>query len=212
MAVLLLIRHALTDQTGRRLYGRRPGVHLSDRGREQVAALARRVAEVRPAAVYTSPLERCRETAGPIAEAAGVELHDLPALLEIDYGSWTGRPFSSLSGTKLWERVRRLPSAATFPGGESMLDVQRRMVGALEDIASRNRRAPVAVVSHGDPISLALAHFLGLPVDLFQRIHAAPASVSAVVLSDAAPLVVRMGDTGTLADLRPQPRRRGRPR
>jgi probable phosphomutase (TIGR03848 family) len=212
MAVLLLIRHALTDQTGKRLYGRRAGVHLSDLGREQAAALARRVAEVRPAAVYTSPLERCRETAAPIAEAAGVEVRDLPALLEIDYGTWTGRPFSSLRGTKLWERVRRLPSAATFPGGEAMLDVQRRMVSALEDIATRHRRAPVAVVSHGDPIALALAHYLGLHVDLFQRIHAAPASVSAVVLSDAAPLVVRIGDTGVLTDLRPQPRGGGRSR
>jgi probable phosphomutase (TIGR03848 family) len=208
MAVLLLIRHAITDQTGKRLYGRRPGIHLSDRGREQAASLARRIAATRPAALYSSPLERCLETAAPIAEATGLEVRKLPELLEIDYGSWTGRPFSSLRGTKLWERVRRLPSAARFPEGEAMLDVQRRVVAVVEDVAGRHPRGVVAVVSHGDPIALALAHFLGLHVDLFQRIHAAPASVSAVVLSDAAPLVLRVGDTGTLEDLRPQPRRR----
>jgi probable phosphomutase (TIGR03848 family) len=208
MAVLLLIRHAITEQTGKRLYGRRPGIHLSDRGREQAASLAERVARVRPAALYSSPLERCLETAAPIAEATGLEVRKVPELLEIDYGSWTGRPFSSLRGTKLWERVRRLPSAAKFPEGEAMLDVQRRVVTVLEELAGDHPRGAVAVVSHGDPIALALAHFLGLHVDLFQRIHAAPASVSAVVLSDAAPLVVRIGDTGTLDDLRPQPRRR----
>jgi probable phosphomutase (TIGR03848 family) len=208
MAVLLLIRHAITDQTGKRLYGRRPGIHLSDRGREQALSLAQRVAAARPAALYSSPLERCLETAAPIAKATGLEVRKLPELLEIDYGSWTGRPFSSLRGTKLWERVRRLPSAARFPEGEAMLDVQRRVVAVVEDVAGRHPRGVVAVVSHGDPIALALAHFLGLHVDLFQRIHAAPASVSAVVLSDAAPLVLRVGDTGTLEDLRPQPRRR----
>jgi probable phosphomutase (TIGR03848 family) len=209
MAVLLLIRHALTDQTGKRLYGRRPGVHLSDRGREQAASLADRIASVRPSALYSSPLERCLETAAPIAEVTGLEVRKIPELLEIDYGRWTGRPFSSLRGTKLWERVRRLPSAARFPEGEAMLDVQRRVVAVLEELAADHPRGAVAVVSHGDPIALALAHFLGLHVDMFQRIHAAPSSVSAVVLSDAAPLVVRVGDTGTLDDLRPQPRRRG---
>jgi probable phosphomutase (TIGR03848 family) len=210
MAVLLLIRHALTDQTGKRLYGRRAGVHLSDRGREQAAALAERVVAVRPAALYSSPLERCLETAAPIAETTGLEVERVPGVLEIDYGTWTGRQFSSLRGTKLWERVRRMPSAARFPEGEAMLDVQRRMIAALEDVSARHPRGVVAVVSHGDPIALALAHFLGLHVDLFQRIHAPPASVSAVVLSDAAPLVVRVGDTGTLEDLRPRPVRRPR--
>lgn len=212
MAVLLLIRHALTDQTGKRLYGRRAGVHLSDRGREQAAELAERVAAVRPAALYSSPLERCLETAAPIAETTGLEVERVPGVLEIDYGTWTGRQFSSLRGTKLWERVRRMPSTARFPEGEAMLDVQRRMIGALEDVSARHPRGVVAVVSHGDPIGLALAHFLGLHVDLFQRIHAPPASVSAVVLSDAAPLVVRVGDTGTLEDLRPRPVRRPRRR
>jgi probable phosphomutase (TIGR03848 family) len=212
MAVLLLIRHALTDQTGKRLYGRRPGVGLSDRGREQAAALADRVATVRPAALYSSPLERCVETAAPIAEATGLEVERLPAILEIDYGKWTGRQFSSLRGTKLWERVRRRPSAARFPEGEAMMDVQRRVVDALEEVAARHPRDAVAVVSHGDPIALALAHFLGLHIDLFQRIIAPPASVSAVVLSEAAPLVVRMGDTGTLEDIRPRPSRRPRRR
>jgi probable phosphomutase (TIGR03848 family) len=207
MAVLLLVRHALTDQTGKRLYGREPGVHLSERGREQAAALGERVAAARPAAIYSSPLTRCVETAESISAATGLKIERIPRLQEIDYGKWTGRRFSSLRGTKLWERVRRRPSAATFPDGEAMIDVQRRMVGALEEVAERHPHELAAVVSHGDPIALALAHFLGLHIDLFQRINAAPGSVSAVVLSAAAPLVVRIGDTGTLEDLRPGPAR-----
>jgi probable phosphomutase (TIGR03848 family) len=207
MAVLLLIRHALTDQTGKRLYGRRAGIHLSHRGWEQARALGERVAAARPAALYTSPQVRCVETAASISAATGLEVRRMPRLQEIDYGRWTGRRFSSLRGTKLWEMVRRRPSAARFPDGEAMLDVQRRMVAALEEVAAGHPRDVVAVVSHGDPIALALAHFMGLHIDLFQRINAAPGSVSAVVLSEASPLVVRLGDTGTLEDLRsPTPR------
>jgi probable phosphomutase (TIGR03848 family) len=207
MAVLLLIRHALTDQTGKRLYGQGEGVHLSEHGREQAASLGERVAAARPAALYSSPQTRCLETAESIASATGLKVERMAQLQEIDYGKWTGRTFSSLRGTKLWERVRRRPSAATFPGGEAMLDVQRRMVDALEEVAGRHPKELVAVVSHGDPIALALAHYLGLHIDLFQRINAAPGSVSAVVLTEAAPLVVRVGDTGTLEDLRPPPAR-----
>jgi probable phosphomutase (TIGR03848 family) len=207
MAVLLLIRHALTDQTGKRLYGRQQGVHLSERGREQAAALGERVSAAQPAAIYSSPQTRCIETAEPIADATGLKVERMPRLQEIDYGKWTGRRFSSLRGTKLWERVRRRPSAATFPDGEAMLDVQRRMVEALEELDERHRDELVAVVSHGDPIALALAHYLGLHIDMFQRINAPPGSVSAVVLTEAAPLVVRIGDTGTLEDLRPRPAR-----
>jgi probable phosphomutase (TIGR03848 family) len=208
MAVLLLIRHALTDQTGKRLYGRRGGIRLSELGREQARALGERVAGARPAALYTSPQVRCVETAASIAAAAGLEVRRMPRLQEIDYGRWTGRRFSSLRGTKLWETVRRRPSAARFPDGEAMLDVQRRMVAALEEVAAGHPQDVVAVVSHGDPIALALAHFMGLHIDLFQRINAAPGSVSAVVLSEAAPLVVRVGDTGTLEDLRSRTPRR----
>jgi probable phosphoglycerate mutase len=196
MTVLLLVRHGLTDQTGTRLYGRSPGVHLSERGREHAARLAERLAPVRLHALYSSPLERCTETAEPLAAATGRAVQLLPEIQEIDYGRWTGRPFASLRRTKLWAAVRSLPSTARFPDGEALLEVQSRTVRALDEMAARHPRDNVAV-AHGDVISLAVAHYLGMHIDLFQRLTVAPGSVSVVALGDGPPAVVRVGDTGS---------------
>jgi probable phosphoglycerate mutase len=112
MALLFLIRHGVTDQTGKRLYGRAPDVHLSERGHEQAEALATRFEGVRLQAVYVSPLERCLETAAPLAAAQRLETSESDGLLEVDYGSWTGRPLANLARTKLWPVVQQLPSQA----------------------------------------------------------------------------------------------------
>jgi probable phosphomutase (TIGR03848 family) len=208
MTVLLLIRHGVADATGKRLYGRSEGVHLSERGRAQADDLASRLAGLPLEAVYTSPLERCRETAERIARAHAVRAGTLPDLLETDTGGWTGRTFGQIRRTRLWRRIRALPSSARFPDGESLAEVQARAVRALEAIAERHPRGLVAAVSHGDPIRLALAYYAGVPLDLFQRLEVAPASVSAVAVGAGPPLILRVNDTGSLEDL--APRRTGR--
>lgn len=203
MAVILLVRHAVADETGKRLYGRRPGVHLSEKGREQAQALADRLRHLRLAAVYSSPLERCVETAEPIARALGLDVRIDRALVETDAGRWTGRTFASIGRARAWRRIRFLPSMARFPGGEALVDVQHRTIGALTAIADRHRRGVVAVFSHGDPIRTALAYCAGAHLDHLQRFEVDAASVSAVALSDGPPRVLRVNDTGTLVDLVP---------
>ena len=204
MTILLLARHGITDLTGKKLYGRSADVHLSEEGRRQSEELGRRLASLRPAALYTSPIERCRETAELVGEACGLDPVELPEVMEIDYGRWAGRSFASLARTRLWRRVHRIPSGVRFPGGETLAEVQRRVVGALEEIAEGRPRGLVVVVSHGDPIAMAIAHYAGVHIDLFQRLQVSPASVSAVALDDGPPKVLRVNDTGSLEDLRPR--------
>lgn len=201
MTLLLLIRHGVTDATGRKITGRTPGVHLSERGREQAGMLAERLVGVPLSAIYSSPLERCRETAEPLAAARRLRIRTRAELSEVDYGAWTNRSLSQLARTKLWRAVQQAPSAARFPGGEGLLDVQERMVGALTRIADDHPHAAVAVFSHGDPIRLALAHFAGIHADLFQRLVVEPASVSAVLVGGGIPRIARVNDTGDPADL-----------
>jgi probable phosphoglycerate mutase len=207
MAVLLLIRHALTDATGKRLYGRTPGFHLSERGREQAARLAQRLRDVPLAALFSSPLERCVETAGAVAEGRGLDVTTLPDLTEVDAGRLTGRTFAALRRSAHWRRVHE-DSAVRFPDGESLEEVQHRVVAALERIAAGHRRDVVAVFSHGDPIKVAMAHFAGVHLDLFRRLEVGAASVSAVQVGNGPPHVVRVNDTGDLSDLVPRRSRR----
>lgn len=207
MTLLLLVRHAVTDMTGKRLYGRSEGIALSELGREQAAGLAKRMAEVPLDALYSSPLERCMETATPIAEACGVTVQPVEGMLELDYGDWTGRPFTSLSRTKLWREFHgATPSAPRFPGGETLAEAQARVVSAAGELVERHPKGTVAVVTHGDVIALVLAHYAGIHVDLFQRLEVAPASVTAIGVGSGAPRIRRVNDTGTLADLAPQRR------
>jgi len=209
MTLLLLIRHGLTDATGKRITGWTPGIHLSDRGREQAERLAERLAGVPIRAIYSSPLERCTETAAPLAAAAGREIVVREDLGEVRYGDWTNRPLSRLVRTRLWRTIQQVPSGARFPGGESLLEVQERTVREAGRIVGEHPRAAVAVFSHGDPIRLLLAHFAGVHPDLFQRLAVDPASVSAVAAGDGVPRILRVNDTGDLRDLGHLTRRRG---
>jgi probable phosphomutase (TIGR03848 family) len=206
MALILLIRHALTEITGKRLAGRTPGLHLSAVGVEQAERLAERLRAIPLAAMYSSPLERCIETAAPVAAGRSAQVDEAPELVEIGYGTWTGRPLASLARTRLWSEVQRSPSTARFPDGESLADAQRRAVGFLDGIAVRHPKKIVAAFSHADVIRLALSHYAGAHIDLFQRLIVSPASVSAVLLGDRIPRVVRMNDVGSLDDLVPRSR------
>lgn len=211
MALLLLIRHALTDATGQRLSGRAPGFHLSETGRAQAARLGERLAAVPLAALYASSLERCMETAEAVAAGRRLAVTPAPELLEVDYGRWTGRPLAQLARTNLWREIQLSPGSARFPDGERLWEVQARAVAALDGMAARHRKGIVAVVTHADVIRLVLAHYAGVHIDLFQRLIVSPASVSAVALGDRIPRIVRMNDTGTAEDLAPRSRPRSAP-
>jgi len=207
--LLLLIRHALTDAAGRTLSGWQRGVHLNDEGRRQAEHLVERLVPVRLGAVYSSSLERCCETAAPVARARGLEVERVPNLRDVDYGDWSGRSMRQVTGTKQWRRIMRDPSGEPFPGGETLRQVQARVLNEIGRIVHDNPRAAVAVFTHADPIRLALAHYGGAHIDLFQRLVVHPASVSAVLAGDGVPRILKVNDTGSLADLAlPSPKRR----
>jgi probable phosphoglycerate mutase len=198
MMNLLLIRHALNDWVGKRLAGWTPGVHLNDEGRTQAAALAERLAEVPLAAVYSSPLERTLETAQPLAEARGLTVLARANLGEARFGDWTGRDLKELNKEKLWPVIQVYPSGARFPGGESIRELQARLVAELDAIRDAHPGQTVAVVSHSDPIKLAVAHYAGLPLDLFQRLTISPASITAFTFSRFGPRLICLNYTDSL--------------
>ncbi len=196
---LLLIRHAVNDvMKAKRLAGWMPDVHINDEGQQQARALAERLRHLPITAIYSSPLERTRETAVPLAQALGVDIVVREQLGEVQYGEWTGKELDELSKLDEWKIVQRYPSGMRFPGGEAMRDMQLRMVNALDAIAQAHPREIVAVFSHADVIKAALAHYLGMHLDLFQRIMIEPTSVSVIGLSAYGPAVVRVNDHGTL--------------
>ena len=213
MTLLFLIRHGLTDQTGKRLYGRTPGIDLSLRGREQAEALVERFQGIELAAVYSSPLERCTQTAQPLATARKLKVREREGLIEMDAGAWTGRPLGSLARTKLWKVIQQEPSRATFPGGEDFVGAQDRAVEEVGKISKAHPRGGVAVFSHGDIIRLLVSHFAGAPIDEFQRVVVDTTSVSVFALQTSGPprllLVNDMGGLGAFA--RTPPAKRSRP-
>lgn len=178
MARILLVRHAPTPETGDRLTGRTPGVSLGGQGRKDAEDAAAALAGLEIAAVYTSPIERTLETARIIARPHGLSPIADRGLIEIDFGAWEGRTFEALKETSLWKTVQRRPSRVQFPDGESFVSAQVRAVGATERIAEAHPGQAAVAVSHCDVIKLVLSHFLGQPLDLFQRIHIDTASVS----------------------------------
>ena len=202
MTTLLLVRHGHTDAAGKRLTGRAPGVHLNELGRRQAERLVERLDGVRIDAIVSSPLERCRETAAPLAKARGRAVDVGRAWIEVGYGEWTGRSISQLRRTKLWRRVMFAPSNVRFPGGESLLEVQGRAVDATLDIAARHARGTVLVVSHADVIRLLVAHLAGMHADHLQRLSIDTASITAVSISDGFPRLLTVNDTDDLAVLR----------
>ncbi len=220
MPTVILVRHgrSTANATGV-LAGRLPGVHLDDTGVGQAAAVGERLAGVRLSAAVTSPLERCRETCREITrpQAGPLRTTTDKQLTECDYGQWQGRPLRELAKEKLWKTVQAQPSAATFPGGESMRAMQDRAVAAIRRhdariAAEHGEDAVWLAVSHGDVIKSILADALGTHLDLFQRIHVDPASVSMVRYSEARPFVLgtntHAGDLTWLTPPRKSRRRR----
>jgi probable phosphomutase (TIGR03848 family) len=215
VTTVILLRHGRTTaNAGGVLAGWTPGVQLDDAGRAQVEAVAARLVPVPLAAVVSSPLERCRQTAAAVAAGRPLEVQSDDRLGEARYGDWTGRTIKELAKEPLWKVVQQHPSAAVFPGpeGEGLAQTQARAVAAVRDWNAR--LGPDAVwlaCSHGDVIKAILADALGLHLDSFQRIVVDPASVSVVTYTDTRPFVVRVNDTGgDVSALVPPKRRRRR--
>jgi probable phosphomutase (TIGR03848 family) len=182
MSLCFLVRHASHALLGRTLAGRAPGLSLDATGRAQAEALGERFATAGLAALYTSPLERARETAEPIARCAGLVPLVRPRLGEIDFGEWTGRSFTELARDPRWDFFNQQRARARAPGGESMVEVQARIAAELDELADRHADAHFAVVSHGDVLRAAIVHVLGASLDSLLRFELAPASVSVVEL------------------------------
>jgi probable phosphomutase (TIGR03848 family) len=214
MATVLLVRHGRTTANAAGvLAGRAAGVRLDEHGRTQAARTAERLAAVPLVGVVTSPLERCRQTARAIVDRqAGSPATPLEkGITECDYGEWQGRTLKELAREDLWSVVQTQPSAAVFPGGESLAAMQARSVAAIRrhDAAFEAEYGPAAVwvaVSHGDIIKSILADALGMHLDLFQRIDVGPASVSIVRYGPSRPSVYATNtDSGDLSWLRARP-------
>jgi probable phosphomutase (TIGR03848 family) len=219
VGTVILLRHGRsTANTAGVLAGRTLGVALDEHGQTQALALVERLAQLPLAAVVSSPLQRCRETVAPLAQARQLEVTVDDRFVEVDYGEWTGRELRKLGKEPLWKVVQAHPSAAVFPGGEGLAALQARAVSAVREwdaklAAEHGPGVLWLVCTHGDVVKAVLADALGVHLDGFQRIVANPCSVSAVSYTETRPFVQRVNDC--CDDLRslvaPQRRRRRRP-
>jgi len=199
MAILILIRHGETDYVGNRLAGHLPNIHLNPKGRKQVKALSKKLAGFPINAIYSSPLERTIETAELLAKIKGLPVQILPALTEINVGDWQGKPIPALRRLELWQGTHEAPARFSFPNGESFAEKQHVIVTALERLVrDASARSVIACVSHGDPIKLSLAYFLGLELNNFQRIAVDPASASFIYITGNR---IRLGPINLVDDI-----------
>ncbi len=203
MTTILLIRHAVNDfvKTGK-LAGRLAGVHLNDEGIAQAEALGRRLADAPLNCIYSSPMERTMETASAIAKHhPQLQVQMREEISEVEYGDWQGMAIGELQRRKMWAVVQEYPSRAVFPNGETMRAVQARIVNAIEAFVSQHPEQMIALVFHADLIKLALAHYLGMHLDVFQRIVISPASISTLHLGHSRPFIVGVNDIAHLLQL-----------
>lgn len=205
--LVLLVRHGRTPTTGLVLPGRAPNLHLSDAGRAQAHTVAERLSGLAIDALYTSSLERARETAEPTEQRTGLTAALDEGLLECDFGEWTGEKLAKLAKLPQWRTVQSAPSTFRFPGGESFIELQTRMIAAMERLRTAHPGGVVVCFSHADPIKAILTHALGTHLDHFQRVDVGTGSVSAIDWPEGAAPVVRMvnSSAGSLAELRGSP-------
>ncbi|HSL31978.1 MAG TPA: histidine phosphatase family protein [Anaerolineales bacterium] len=194
MPLLLLIRHGENDYTKKhKLAGHTPGVHLNERGHSQAQALAEALKDVPIKAIYSSPLERAVETAAPIATDRNLDVQLEPGLIETNVGKWQGRSLAALRLQKAWKVVQGAPSRAQFPEGETFYECQARIVAALDAISRKHKpQDSIACVFHADPIKLAVAHYIGLPLDHFQRLSCDTGSLTALYVSESGANLIKL--------------------
>jgi probable phosphoglycerate mutase len=201
MTYILLIRHGQNDWVSKqRLAGWLPGVHLNDLGWQQAEELSERIRDLPLSAIYSSPLERCLETARVIAKPHNLEVISLEELGEVRYGKWEGKKLKKLRKKKRkWYKIQHYPSRFRFPGGESFVAIQQRAVSAIEKLCGQHEKELIALVSHADLIKLVMSHYFGSHIDLFQRINISPASASLLSLSKGGPVrIMRVNDNGPI--------------
>ena len=201
--VVLLVRHGLTPTTGVKLPGRARGLHLSYEGRRQAESVAARIEKIaKVVTVYSSPLERAKETAVIIAKARNMAVRIERGLLEMDIGHFQGMAMKDAAQRPEWKAIQQHPSGFRFEGGESFTEMQARVTGAIARMVARHTGRIVVAVSHADPIKAAVAHALGTPLDLFQRIVIGTASISAIAYRPAGAAVLTVNSMdGDLAAL-----------
>lgn len=201
MTVILLRHGRSSSNTAGVLAGRAEGVDLDDKGREQAAGLIDRIGDLPVRALVTSPLLRCRRTLQPLADALCLAPLVEDRLAEVDYGDWTGRKLGELVSEPLWKVVQAHPSAAVFPGGEGLAQVQARAVAAVREhdrrlAAEHGGDALWVACTHGDVIKAVIADAYGIHLDGFQRVTADPASVSVIRYTELRPFVLHVNHTG----------------
>jgi len=186
MPTFLLIRHGENDFVKKnRLAGRLPGVHLNSKGRQQAQAIAEKLRDAPIKAIYSSPLERAIQTAEPLAEVLSLPVNPRPGLIETDCGDWSGHSWKKLGRLKIWRIVQSAPSLFRFPGGETFAESQLRICQELQTLSSQHDPQDlIACFSHADPIRMAVAFFIGLPLDQFQRLSVSPGSLTVLHIGE----------------------------
>lgn len=203
MTTILLIRHAVNDfvKTGK-LAGWTPGVHLNEEGKAQAEALGLRLADAPLDHIYASPIDRTMETAQAIVQHhPHLTVEANTDIGEVLYGDWEGKKINDLRQRKMWDVVQEYPSRAYFPNGETMRGVQVRIVNAVEGFVQKHPNQTIALVFHADLIKMTLAHYLGMHLDVFQRIVVSPASISTLHLGHSRPFVMTMNDIAHVLEL-----------
>ncbi len=194
MPFFLLIRHGENEfvKTGK-LAGRLPEVHLNDRGQQQAVELSEALGQIPIKAIYSSPMERARETAAPITQKLGLDLQILEGLIETGIGEWAGQEIKSLSKLPEWKTVQQSPSRFRFPNGESFMECQARLVNTIESLVKFHQPNDIiACISHADPIKLLTAYYLGMPLDHFQRLGCDTASVTVLMLGEKGVMLAKL--------------------
>ena len=195
MALFYLIRHATNDLVGKAIAGRGQGIHLNEPGREQAERLAEKLANCGITRIFSSPLERAQETAAPLARILNLKIHILEAIQEIDFAGWTGRTFAELQQDADWRRWNSFRLGARVPDGETILEVQARMVGAIRQLWQKFPNETIAVVSHGDPIHTIIYYYLGVSMDFVHRVEISPASYTVLKLEEWSPQILALNVT-----------------
>lgn len=201
MALFLLIRHGHNDAVGKAITGRAAGIRLNARGREEADRVAERLLSIPLTAIFSSPLERTRETAAPLARRTGQEVQISEKIHEIDFGEWTGLTFEELSREPRWRQFNTFRSGTRIPGGEIMVEVQQRMVSEIERLRARQPDGTFALFSHGDPIKTAVAHYAGFPLDHMLRFEISLASISMIDIRDWGARVLCINSLERIDDL-----------
>lgn len=210
MTLLLLIRHGENEyvKTGR-MAGRLPDVHLNERGQQQAQELAEALAMAPIKAIYSSPMERAVETAMPLAQKLGMEISIQPGLVESNIGEWAGLELKAARKFPEWKLVQSAPSRFRFPGGESFVEMQSRLVSEIESIARLHKKDEmVACVSHADPIKLIVAYYMGMPLDHFQRLSCDTGSLSVLALGEAGAALLKLNQRPPFPFLLPQKKKK----